>query len=385
MIFIEVIYLCKKFGNKKLGFGLMRLPQNKVDKKDLSEDKVNFEELSKMVDYFLENGFNYFDTAHGYHGGLSEVAVKKCLSSRHKREEYILTNKLTAPYFNSQEEIYKFFNEQLHICGVDYFDNYLIHAVSKNNYQKFLDCKAFESLIDLKNKGLIKHIGMSFHDSPELLDEILKSHPELEMIQLQINYIDFEDKKIKGKENYEIARKYNKDIIVMEPVKGGKLANLPKEAENIFSQISNFSPASYAIRYVASFDGVEMVLSGMSSLEQMKDNMDFMTNFEKLNEKDYVAIEKVVKILKDIDQVPCTFCEYCIEGCPKNIFIPKLIELYNAHVIYPKADYSHDYELATRNSEKAGSCISCKKCEKICPQHIAVTPVLKKISFEFES
>lgn len=385
MIFIEVIYLCKKFGNKKLGFGLMRLPQNKVDKKDLSEDKVNFEELSKMVDYFLENGFNYFDTAHGYHGGLSEVAVKKCLSSRHKREEYILTNKLTAPYFNSQEEIYKFFNEQLHICGVDYFDNYLIHTVSKNNYQKFLDCKAFESLIDLKNKGLIKHIGMSFHDSPELLDEILKSHPELEMIQLQINYIDFEDEKIKGKENYEIARKYNKDIIVMEPVKGGKLANLPKEAENIFSQISNFSPASYAIRYVASFDGVEMVLSGMSSLEQMKDNMDFMTNFEKLNEKDYVAIEKVVKILKDIDQVPCTFCEYCIEGCPKNIFIPKLIELYNAHVIYPKADYSHDYELATRNSEKAGSCISCKKCEKICPQHIAVTPVLKKISFEFES
>lgn len=377
--------MCKKFGNKKLGFGLMRLPQNKVDKKDLSEDKVNFEELSKMVDYFLENGFNYFDTAHGYHGGLSEVAVKKCLSSRHKREEYILTNKLTAPYFNSQEEIYKFFNEQLHICGVDYFDNYLIHAVSKNNYQKFLDCKAFESLIDLKNKGLIKHIGMSFHDSPELLDEILKSHPELEMIQLQINYIDFEDEKIKGKENYEIARKYNKDIIVMEPVKGGKLANLPKEAENIFSQISNFSPASYAIRYVASFDGVEMVLSGMSSLEQMKDNMDFMTNFEKLNEKDYVAIEKVVKILKDIDQVPCTFCEYCIEGCPKNIFIPKLIELYNAHVIYPKADYSHDYELATRNSEKAGSCISCKKCEKICPQHIAVTPVLKKISFEFES
>lgn len=363
----------------------MRLPQNKVDKKDLSEDKVNFEELSKMVDYFLENGFNYFDTAHGYHGGLSEVAVKKCLSSRHKREEYILTNKLTAPYFNSQEEIYKFFNEQLHICGVDYFDNYLIHTVSKNNYQKFLDCKAFESLIDLKNKGLIKHIGMSFHDSPELLDEILKSHPELEMIQLQINYIDFEDEKIKGKENYEIARKYNKDIIVMEPVKGGKLANLPKEAENIFSQISNFSPASYAIRYVASFDGVEMVLSGMSSLEQMKDNMDFMTNFEKLNEKDYVAIEKVVKILKDIDQVPCTFCEYCIEGCPKNIFIPKLIELYNAHVIYPKADYSHDYELATRNSEKAGSCISCKKCEKICPQHIAVTPVLKKISFEFES
>lgn len=363
----------------------MRLPQNKTDKKDLSEDKVNFEEVSKMVDYFLENGFNYFDTAHGYHGGLSEIAVKNCLTSRHKREEYILTNKLTAPYFNNQEEIYKFFNEQLKICGVEYFDNYLIHSVSKNNYKKFLDCKAFESLVDLKNKGLIKHIGMSFHDSPELLDEILKAHPELEMVQIQFNYIDFEDEKIKAKENYEVIRKYNKDIIVMEPVKGGKLANLPKEAENIFSELSNFSPASYAIRYAASFDGVKMVLSGMSSFEQMKDNMTFMTNFEKLEEKDYKAIEKVVKILKDIDQVPCTFCEYCLEGCPKNIFIPKLIELYNSHLIYPEADYSHDYELATRSSGKAGDCIKCKKCKKICPQQIYITQVLEKISSEFEN
>lgn len=369
------------FGNKLLGFGMMRLPKVEKDGKE----EIVYDKVSEMVDYFLDHGFNYFDTAHGYHQTFSEVAVNKCLSSRHSRDKYILTNKLTAMYIDKKEDIEPFFMNQLKTCGVEYFDNYLIHSVTKNNYDKYVKCGAFEVVKSLKDKGFIKHIGMSFHDSAELLDKILSEHKEIEMVQIQFNYIDYNDKVVQSKACYDVCRKHNKDIIIMEPVKGGKLANLPADARKIIEDLNGGSMASYAIRFAASFEGVRMVLSGMSSLDEMKDNVAYMDNFKKIDDKEMEAIDKVVEILNSIDTIPCTTCEYCLEGCPENILIPSMISILNQKKMYETANFEHNYDLATRQNGKASECIECGNCESVCPQHIEIIDALKEVVEKVEN
>lgn len=234
-----------------------------------------------MVDTFLEQGFNYFDTAHGYLNGKSELALEECLTSRHKREEYILTDKLTMPYFNKQEDIRPFFESQLDACGVEYFDFYLMHAQSKDIFAHFKKCHAYETALELKEEGKICHFGISFHDKAEVLEEILKEYPQIEVVQIQFNYVDYEDPAVESRKCYEVCRKYNKPAIIMEPVKGGNLVNLPEDARKLLDDLHVGSTASYAVRFAASFEGVMMVLSGMSNLEQMKDNLSYMKEFEK--------------------------------------------------------------------------------------------------------
>ena len=231
-----------------------------------------------MVDTFLEQGFNYFDTAHGYLNGKSELALNECLASRHKREEYILTDKLTMPYFNKQEDIRPFFESRLEACGVEYFDFYLMHAQSKDIFAHFKKCHAYETALELKEEGKIRHFGISFHDKAEVLEKILKEYPQIEVVQIQFNYVDYEDPAVESRKCYEVCRRYNKPAIIMEPVKGG---NLPEDARKILDDLHGGSTASYAVRFAASFGGVMMVLSGMSNLEQMKDNLSYMKEFEK--------------------------------------------------------------------------------------------------------
>ena len=257
---------------KMLGFGCMRLPMKKME--------VDYDEFNKMIDYYLDNGFNYFDTAHGYINGKSEIAIGECLSKRYDRSKFILTNKLTDSYFRKEEDIVPFFNKQLEACGVDYFDYYLMHAQNRENYKHFMKCNAYNVAKKLKEEGKIKHLGISFHDTSDILENILKEHDEIEIVQIQFNYADYLSASVQSKKVYEVCRKFNKPILVMEPVKGGGLVNLPEEAKEMYDDLKqDYSYASYAIRFAASFDGMYKVLSGMSNFEQLKDNVDYMKDF----------------------------------------------------------------------------------------------------------
>ena len=365
--------------DKKLGFGCMRLP--------MKGGEVDYDEFNKMIDYYMENGFNYFDTAHGYIGGLSEKAIGDCLTPRYKREEYELTDKLTGNYFNKEEDIVPFFNEQLRICGVDYFDYYLMHAQDKNSYKHFMECNAYKVASKLKEEGKIKHLGISFHDTADVLDMILSEHPEIEIVQIQLNYIDYESAGVQSKKCYEVCRKYNKPILVMEPVKGGGLVRLPEEAKKVFDSINkdkNLSYASYAIRFASSLDGIYKVLSGMSNFEQMEDNVSFMKDFTPLNEEEYESIDKVIAILKSTGGIACTACRYCVEGCPKSISIQDLFACYNAKKQFNDWNSSMYYSVHTKDNGKASDCIKCGKCERICPQHLPIRELLEEVADTFE-
>lgn len=270
---------------KNFGFGCMRLPMN--------SEEVDYELTSKIVDYFIQQGFNYFDTAHGYLGGKSEIALKECLTSRYPRNQYILTNKLSTHHFNKQEEIFPLFESQLEACGVDYFDFYLMYAQSDEIYAKYKKLHAYDEASKLKEEGKIKHFGISFHDNADVLDMILTENPDIEVVQIQFNYVDYEDPAIQRKACYEVCRKHNKPVIVMEPVKGGNLVNLPKEAKAVYDKLGTMSYASYALRFVVGFDGMMMVLSGMSDMEQMKDNLSFMKDFQPSSLKEQEAVKQV--------------------------------------------------------------------------------------------
>ena len=362
---------------KNFGFGVMRLP--------LSEDKkINLEEFKKMVDYFIANGFNYFDTAHGYLSEQSELAIRECLTKRYKREDYVLTDKLSPNYFSKEEDIIPLFNKQLECAGVEYFDFYLMHAQQKNNYDQYQKAHAYEVAKKLKDEGKIKHIGISFHDTAEFLDKILTEHPEIEVVQLQFNYLDYEDPNVQSKLCYEVATKHNKPVIVMEPVKGGSLVNLPKEANQILKGLNGGSNASYAIRFAASFPNVFMVLSGMSNMEQLTDNVSFMKEFKPLNEKEYSALKEVVNVFKTLPTIPCTSCKYCVDGCPKKIQIPDLFRDYNFVVQFNDKSAKDWYNHHVTNHGKAMDCIKCGKCEKICPQHLPIRDLLVKVSKTFD-
>ena len=363
---------------KKLGFGCMRLP--------MKNGEVDYDEFNKMIDYAMEHGFNYFDTAHGYIDGKSEKAIGDCLASRYKREDYILTNKLTDSYFNKKEDIKPLLKKQLEICGVEYFDYYLMHAQGAKNYPKFQKCEAYKVAQELKSEGLVKHVGISFHDTADVLDMILTEHPEIEIVQIQFNYIDYQDAGVQSKLCYEVCRKHNKPILIMEPVKGGGLVKLPEEAKNVLDKINkdNLSYASFAIRFAASFEGVYKVLSGMSNLEQMQDNISYMEDFKPFNEEEYQAVEKVADILKNLGGIPCTACRYCVAGCPMKISIPDLFSCYNAKVQFNDWNSSMYYGIHTSENGKASDCIKCGQCEMVCPQHLPIREHLEEVAKTFE-
>lgn len=362
---------------KNFGFGCMRLP--------MVNDEVDIKEMNRMVDVFLENGFNYFDTAHGYLQGKSEKALKISLADRYERNKFILTNKLTNFFFKKEEEIRPFFEQQLKDCGVEYFDYYLMHAQGADNFKFFKSCKAYETAFALKEEGKIKHVGISFHDKAVVLEQILTEYPQIEVVQIQFNYVDYDDTAVESRKCYEICRKYGKPIIVMEPVKGGNLVNLPESAKNIFEELGENSPASYAIRFAAGFEGIDIVLSGMSSYEQMVDNISYMKDFQPLNNTEMEAVKKVQEIFKGMNLIPCTACRYCEAGCPKKISIPDLFAVMNTKQIYHdwNADYYYN-NVHTTQGRKASDCIKCGKCEKACPQHLKIRKLLEDVVKEFE-
>nr|MCR4611622.1 aldo/keto reductase [Lachnospiraceae bacterium] len=363
-----------------LAFGCMRLP--------MDGEKVDYEEFTKMADAFVEAGFNYFDTAHGYINGLSETAIRDCVSKRIDRSKFLLTNKLTDPYFKSQEDIRPFFEKQLELCGVDYFDFYLMHAQDRNNYKKFTECKAYETAYKFKEEGLIKHFGLSFHDKAEVLDMILNEHPEVEVVQIQFNYLDYEDASVEAKKVYEVCVKHNKPVLVMEPVKGGSLVKLPDDADKILRDLGGGSNASYAVRYAASFPNMAVVLSGMSDLEQMEDNIKTMKDFKPLSDEEMEAVYKVRDIFKGLNLVPCTSCKYCIEEneCPKGIRIPDMFSAINAYEAFHNWNTKFYYNTVLTGGDrgKASECIKCGKCEVVCPQHLQIRKLLMKVAKTFE-
>ena len=345
---------------KNFGFGFMRLPM-------IGED-VDIPQTKEMVDTFLANGFNYFDTAHGYINGKSELAIKECLSSRYPRDNYILTNKLSFNFFEKEEDILPLFHQQLEACGVEYFDFYLMHAMNATRLLHYEGCRAFEIAQELKQQGKIRHLGMSFHDNAEVLDMILTKHPEIEVVQIQFNYADFEDNKVQSRKCYEVCRKHGKPILIMEPVKGGSLINLPEAAQKVLDRLKGGSNASYAIRFAAGFEGVVMVLSGMSTVEQMQDNIGFMSDFKPLQKEEQEAVKKVCAIFRNQGLIPCTTCRYCTEVCPQAIAIPELFTAVNAK--------RSEQEIPKISGGLPAECIKCGKCEETCPQNIKIRELL---------
>lgn len=362
---------------KNFGFGCMRLP--------MKGNEVDYAEMNKMVDAFIANGFNYFDTAHGYIETKSEIAVRECLVKRYPRESFVLTNKLTNFFFKSESDVRPFFESQLKACGVNYFDFYLMHAQSKDKFEYFKQCHAYEQALEFKKEGKIKHFGISFHDTADVLDEILTKYPQIEVVQIQLNYVDFNDPAVQSRKCLEVCNKHGKPVIVMEPVKGGNLARLPDEAKKYFDELGGGSYASYAVRFAASQKGVFMVLSGMSDLAQMNDNISYMKDFKPLNDKELEAVNNTCAVFKSMHLIPCTACRYCTDGCPKKISIPDLFACLNTKNIYHdwNADYYYN-EVYTKSRGKASDCIKCGKCERACPQHLPIRDLLVQAAKEFE-
>ena len=371
---------------KKLGFGLMRLPLS-----DPSDDgAIDLEELKKMVDLFMERGFTYFDTAWMYNGFKSEEAVKPALVDRYPRDSFTLTTKLHSAFINSLEDRDKIFNEQLRKTGAGYFDYYLVHGIEGSSIDKYEELRCFDYILQKKEEGLVRHCGFSFHDTPELLDRILSDHPQMEFVQLQINYLDWESEWIRAKECYEVAVKHGKPVIVMEPVKGGTLAKLPYPAEKMFKEHDpDASMASWAVRFAASLENVMVVLSGMSNVAQLEDNTSYMKDFKPLTEEEKEMCFKAADIINSQIAIPCTACHYCTDGCPMNIAIPEYFSLYNEDM---REDLEHKgwtinfstYENMTASRGKASDCIQCGQCEGVCPQHLPIIDNLKKVSGHFE-
>ena len=362
---------------KNFGFGMMRLPGNGAPE--------FYDEITAMIDYFMVNGFNYFDTARPYGQGKSEIAIGKCLSERYPRESFFLTDKLTSSFYKTEEELRPLFESQLEATKVDYFDLYLLHAQNAEKFETNKKLHVYEFIKQLKEEGKVRHIGMSFHDTADVLDKILTEWPDLEVVQLQFNYLDYESESVQSKACYDVCVKHNKKVIVMEPLRGGRLARLYGESKEVLDKLGDASYASYGIRFAASHENVMMVLSGMSTLDQVKDNVSFMKEFKPLNEEEFSAVKKVADIINSMKQVPCTACHYCTDGCPQSIDIPEIFKALNMRIAGSGFDASAYYKKAIDDKGKASDCIECGQCEKECPQGIKVREFLKYSVAEFEN
>ena len=355
----------------KLGFGLMRLPRRVL--------ATDIEQTKEMVDLFLEAGFTYFDTAFLYPG--SEAAIKKALVDRYPRERYLLATKLNAAILTPTEKAAKNqFYTSLERTGAGYFDYYLLHSLMEHTHARYEKFHIWDFAREQKEAGRIRHYGFSFHAGPELLDRLLTELPEVDFVQLQLNYADWENPRIASRANYEVARRHGKPIVVMEPVKGGSLANPPEEVKKLFKACRpDMSYASWAIRFVASLDGILTVLSGMSNVAQMQDNLSYMKAFQPLNEEEQKIIQQAQRIIGKSATVPCTACRYCTKGCPKEIPIPDIFTAMNKQLGNGQAAEAKALYLASaQEGHRASDCVGCKQCENACPQHLAVTELLRQ-------
>jgi predicted aldo/keto reductase-like oxidoreductase len=366
----------------KLGFGFMRLPEKE-------NEEIDDTELNSMVDETIKNGFVYFDTAYVYYGGESERAIKRAVVDRYPRDSFFIADKLPAWELKSKEDIQRIFDESLERTGVDYFDFYLLHSAEGGNLTIYDKFNCWEWAMKLKSQGLIRHFGFSFHGSPELLDKILAEHPEVEFVQLQINYVDWENKIVQSGGCYDVARKHNTPIVIMGPVKGGTLAALRPEWEIRLKAVApERSIASWAMRYCLSFDGVAVILSGMSTMEQVADNIATVKNFKPFSDEEKACLNVVTQEFLSAPNIGCTDCRYCTDGngCPMGINIPGVISAYNTVLTYGNHARPHHYYMSiTENGEgKANSCTKCGKCESLCPQHLNIIEVLEKAAEIFD-
>lgn len=367
----------------KLGFGFMRLP--------MIGEEIDVESLKLMADRFLENGFTYFDTAYIYVNQKAEGALKEVLVDRHPRDSFQLTSKLPLDYVKCEEDIEKIFYTSMERLGVEFIDYYLIHAMNKTRYAKAEEFGAWEKMFRLKKEGKMKHFGFSFHDKADVLDEILsKYNEEVDFIQLQLNYLDWESEEIQARKCYEVALKYNKPIIVMEPVKGGILAELPPKAAKLMTDHRpDMSIPSWAVRYCASLDNIFTVLSGMSTMEQVEDNMSYMKEVEKLSKAEYKVIDEAMEIIQSVETIPCTDCKYCVPVCPKKIAIPGLFSTANDNTLFGTEGEMpvnmRKYRMRIAGLGKASDCIACGRCEAQCPQHIPIIKHMAKVGEQYDS
>lgn len=372
--------------DKKLAFGLMRLPL--LDAAD--NTSIDFQTVNRMVDTFMDAGFTYFDTAAPYHQKTSEIAFRECVAKRYPRDAYTITDKLTLFMIPTAEDMEGFFNDQLERCGVDYLDYYWLHALGKDSFRRAEAFHAFEFVARKKAEGKVKHIGFSFHDTADVLDEILTKHPEMEYVQLQINYLDWDDPEVQSRKCYEVCQKHKKPVMVMEPVKGGVLASLPEEAEALLRQADPaMSPASWAIRYAASLPGVVAVLSGMSDVSQVEDNVSYMKEFRPLTDEDKALLAQVVEIIHAKQTIACTACRYCVDGCPQKIAIPDYFKLMNNISMFGEeqrgaAKMRYERSTGEMGMGKASACIQCRQCEAHCPQHLPIVDYLQDVAKAFE-